>query len=419
MLKSFTIRQQSSKVVSIYWYSSGIVTLGEANTHYFFDLFKKRSMDIEEMRQISYKNASENTNSSSLNTIDSGVKQEREGRIVAKTEKISKPLLEGLAGNKLVYALFSDHTLRFMDITDYTTVLFEMPVNVLNFSNILVIPLANDDTESCFYVVTVSTTDPDCFDVYFVDVLNEKLNRKLKQVQMSDKALTFGNIMQFEYIEDLNGIAVGYEDGSVCVFELSELFDEVENTHCIIHFSSVYDKASEKETECDHPLLCFAYSKTQALLYMGHAKTNCIFSYDFHSKDIDKVNHNDIFSVSKIIVLSDSCLLFSTWENGNVYRTSNSATSQLIETIFKIPEKPNIQMVDIDPTGDTTSPHPFKEAERDYNKITYLYHISKATLHQSYLDKSNKVLLKRYSQIINHDYVVIGLQSGAITIIQL
>lgn len=419
MLKTFTIRQQSSKVVSIYWHSSGIVTLGEANTHYFFDLFKKRSMDIEEMRLIFYDKANEITHDSSLSTIEHGIKQKKEGMISTKKEKIGKPLLEGVVGNKLVYTLFSDHTLRFIDITDYTTVLFEMPVNVLNFSNILVIPLANDETESCFYVITVSTTDADCFDVYYVDVTCQKLDRLLKQVHMPDRALTFGNIMQFAYIEHLNGIAVGYEDGSVCLFELSVVFDKVENSNCIVHFSGVYDKASEKETECDHPLLCFAYSKSQSSLYMGHAKTSCIFFYDFCSKALDKMNHNNILSVSNIVALTDSQLIFTTWENGNVYRTKNTSESQIIEEIFKIPEKPNIQMVDIDPTGDTTVPHPFKVAERDYNKITSLYYISRATLQQSYLDKPTKVLLKRYSQIINHDYIALGLQSGAVTIIQL
>ncbi|KAL6927455.1 hypothetical protein ACO0SA_003753 [Hanseniaspora valbyensis] len=415
MLKTFTIRQQTSKIVSLYGCNNIIVSVDEFKERYFFDIFRKKGMQLEEMKLISHDNNSNSLISNNKLVNNNNMEAKKEG-------KPTKLLLEGMAGEDYVYSLYSDHVLRFTDIKDYETVLFEMPVNVLNFSNILVIPLDKDDNnqKSCFHIVTVSTTDPDCFDVYFVDILETKnFNRLLKQVKFTEKEYHFGNIMQFSYINDINSIAVGYEDGSVCVFRMNENFNEIETNECILYFKDEYEKKLKEETECDHPILCFEYFPKKTTLFMGHAKSSCIFTYNFSDKKIDKLKFDNIFSVSNISNLNETDVLFSTWETGNLYKLDTIGSDPLLEIIYNIPEKPNIQMVDIDPTGDTTMAQPFKEAQRDYNKITYLKVISKEQLQKSYLNKTSKVLLKRYSQVIGHDHVAIGLQSGVVIIIQL
>ena len=415
MLKTFTIRQQTSKIVSLYGSNNVIVSVDEFKERYFFDIFRKKGMQLNEMKLLSHDNNSNSLISNNKLVNNNNIEGKKEG-------KPTKLLLEGMAGEDYVYSLYSDHVLRFTDIKDYETVLFEMPVNVLNFSNILVIPLDKDNNnqKSCFHIVTVSTTDPDCFDVYFVDILETKnFNRLLKQVKFTGKEYHFGNIMQFSYIDDINSIAVGYEDGSVCVFRMNENFNEIETNDCILYFKDEYEKKLKEETECDHPILCFEYFPKKATLFMGHAKSSCIFIYNFNDKKIDKLKFDNIFSVSNISNLNETNLLFSTWETGNLYKLDTIGSDPILEIIYNIPEKPNIQMVDIDPTGDTTMAHPFKEAQRDYNKITCLKVISKEQLQKSYLNKTSKVLLKRYSQVIGHDHVAIGLQSGAVTIVQL
>ena len=414
MLKTFTIRQQTSKIVSLYGSSNIIVSVDEFKERYFFDIFRKKGMQLEEMILLSHDNNNNNLITNNKLVISNNVEKKKDG-------KPTKLLLEGIAGDDYVYSLYSDHILRFTDIKDYETVLFEMPVNVLNFSNILVIPLDKDNTQkSCFHIVTVSTTDPDCFDVYFVDILEPKnFNRLLKQVKFTGKEYHFGNIMQFSYINDTNSIAVGYEDGSVCIFKMNRKFDEIETNDCILYFKDEYEKKLKEETECDHPILCFEYSFKKKTFFMGHAKSSCIFTYNFNDKKIDKLKFDDIFSVSNISNLNETHVIFSTWENGNLYKLDTIGSEQILDIVYSIPEKPNIQMVDIDPTGDTTMAHPFKEAQRDYNKIICLKVVSKEQLQKSYLNKTSKVLLKRYSQVIGHDHVAIGLQSGAVTIVQL
>ncbi|XBW38315.1 hypothetical protein QEN19_003904 [Hanseniaspora menglaensis] len=413
MLKTFTIRQQTAKIASVYALGSGVVTVDETNKRQFFDLFKKRGADVNCMKTID-------------NTGDAGLEEtivNEKTKIVSETEivneKPSRLLLEGFAGDDYVYSLHSNHTLRFCAISDYNTVLFEMPVNVLNFSNVLVLPVLEKNQVGCFYIATVSTTDPDSFDMYFVNIINKTLNRLLKQVKYTEPELNFGNIMQFEYLGDSRTIAVGYEDGSVYLFQMAKNFEKIESSNMLIHFPAMYNKDSDKETECDHPLLSFAYSLDSSILYMGHAKSNCIYSYETKTNRIKTTKHKKVLSVSNIAVLSDSKVLFLTWEHGSVYSLDFTTTESKLHVIYTIPEKPNIQMVDIDPTGDTTVPHPFKAASRSYNKINILKVIPKEQLQKSYLDTTSKVLLKRYSHVITHDHVALGLDSGVVIILQL
>ena len=135
-------------------------------------------MNVKIIRQTTrpIKSISHKTSSCSLEVIsENGESYEydylRQRSTSASSQHITSKVLQVGYILNIKYTLYSDHVLKFYESAEEV---FEMPVNTLNFSNIIVFANNND-----VIVISVSTTDPDKFDVYRINNLLAKNGDKI------------------------------------------------------------------------------------------------------------------------------------------------------------------------------------------------------------------------------------------------
>lgn len=301
--------------------------------------------------------------------------------------------------SSLEYKLRSDHTLK---LYRNASEVFEMPINTLNFSNIILFQLKDD-----VLVISVSTTDADKFDVYRIfNVLREdgeEITMKRLLRLMAYEGVHTGNIMNFGYVK--NNLFVGYEDGSVIKYKLSSEFDKVDDISVIFDFGTFGDESHEDR---DHPVLKIKQCENRECVFFTHAKVSELYYYNLVSSSIEKLVLPENISINHLVEINNS-IYFSCWENNFVYKADNE---NVVSIFYTISIKPNIQLVDIDPVADTSEMHPYKDLDRSLSKVSCLYKVSKDDIQQHYLGLQSKVLLKRFSKVLQNDYLYIGLESG-------
>lgn len=299
------------------------------------------------------------------------------------------------------YILSSDHSLKFYNFEEK---IFEMPINTLNFSNIIVFPQSYD-----LLVICVSTTDPDKFDVYKISniLTSEKKNvamiRLLRLQGFTEQKLHTGNIMNFECVKNI--LFVGYEDGSLIRYLFNNEFNEILEMNVVFDFERF---GNETHEDRDHPVLKIEYCIEQNAVFFTHAKVAEIYYYRLDDFTIEKALLPENISINHIVSINDS-VYFSCWENNFIYKLDSQKN---ITVFYSISIKPNIQLVDIDPVADTSELHPYKDLDRTPSKVSCMYKVSKDDIQHQYLGLESKVLMKRFSKVIQNDYLYIGLESG-------
>lgn len=312
----------------------------------------------------------------------------------------SKVLQVGYIRN-IKYTLYSDHVLKFYDCAEEV---FEMPVNTLNFSNIIVSGNIND-----VIVISVSTTDPDKFDVYRINNILAKngstidMKRLLRLQGHADHDVHTGNIMNFEYTNNI--LFVGYEDGSLIRYTMNEKFNQVTEMKLVFDFKTFGDESHEDR---DHPVLKLQYCESRDVLFFTHAKVSELYYYDFKESNIGKLKLPENISINHIVHLNE-VIYFSCWETNFIYQIDPQNNVCLF---YAISIKPNIQLVDIDPVADTSETHPYKDLDKTLSKVSAMFKVSKQDIQDHYLGLESKVLMKRFSKLLQKDYLYIGLESG-------
>lgn len=365
-------------------------------------------MNVKIIRQTTrpIKSISHKTSSCSLEVIsENGESYEydylRQRSTSASSQHITSKVLQVGYILNIKYTLYSDHVLKFYESAEEV---FEMPVNTLNFSNIIVFANNND-----VIVISVSTTDPDKFDVYRINNLLAKngdktdMKRLLRLQGHADHDVHTGNIMNFEYVNHI--LFVGYEDGSLIRYDMNENFDQITEMKLVFDFKTFGDESHEDR---DHPVLKSQYCKSRDILFFTHAKVSELYYYDFKKSKMDKLKLPENISINHIVDLNDYTY-FSCWETNFIYQID---PQNCITVFYAISIKPNIQLVDIDPVADTSEAHPYKDLDKTLSKVSSMYKVSKQDIQDHYLGLESKVLMKRFSKLLQKDYLYIGLESG-------
>lgn len=369
---------------------------------------KNQIMNVKIIRQVKspIKSISHKNSISSLEIIsENGESYEydylRQRSTSSPSHYINAKILQVGYLLNIQYILYSDHVLKFYESDQEV---FEMPVNTLNFSNIIVFANRYD-----VIVISVSTTDPDKFDVYKINNLLSKngdqinMERLLRLQSYTDHDVHTGNIMNFEYLNNI--LFVGYEDGSLIKYNMNKEFNQITEVKLLFDFKTFGDETHEDR---DHPVLNVQYCENREILYFTHAKVSELCFYDFKRSKIDKMKLPDNISVNHLVHMNEYTY-FSCWETNFIYQID---PHNCISLFYGISIKPNIQLVDIDPVADTAEAHPYKDLDRTLSKVSSMYKVTKQDIQDHYLGLESKVLMKRFSKLLHHDYLYIGLESG-------
>lgn len=369
---------------------------------------KNQTMNVRIIRQTKspIKSISHKTSSCSLDVVaENGESYEydylRQRSTSGSSQQINSKVLQVGHILNIKYILYSDHLLKFFDSAQEV---FQMPVNTLNFSNIIVFANNND-----VIVVSVSTTDPDKFDVYRIKNILAKnggtidMKRLLRLQGHADNGVHLGNIMNFEHVNCT--LFVGYEDGSLIKYEMNKECDQITEMKLLFDFKTFGNDSHEDR---DHPVLKLQYCECRDILFFTHAKVSELCYYDLKESKINKLKLPENISINHMVFLNDFTYV-SCWETNYIYQIN---PQNCVSLFYAISIKPNIQLVDIDPVADTAEAHPYKDLDKTLNKASSMFKVSKQDIQDHYIGLESKVLMKRFSKLLQKDYLYIGLESG-------
>lgn len=185
---TFTVGGNENKVYPIFNPSlltadeSGLVIWWNISTRRPLGMWKAHTDTILSVKQLglAWKKEGEdlNVNTASLDELYGTVlTQSKDGSI--KIWRLIE-LLSGLTGDFVYTAILKKKLVSMEELVQAAPpVLFEMPVNPLNFANV--------DINQSGYLITPATTDSEGFDIYKIDVGASKEHQKLKRLVQNQK----------------------------------------------------------------------------------------------------------------------------------------------------------------------------------------------------------------------------------------
>lgn len=183
-------------------------------------------------------------------------------------------------------------------------ILYDMPVNTLNFTNI--------DINSKGYMITPATTDSEGFDVYRINLKESAEHLKLKRLIQNHKLKSTASSKIEEVVDDLDtdpnidltkrggsGVimkiqwideerfAVGYESGKVVLYQLNQEQEE---------FSII--ELMNDDTLLGNPITSICYDMTNnKLLWTSTGSKVCVLNLDERIPGVFELKHKGVSDV--------------------------------------------------------------------------------------------------------------------------
>ncbi|KAL6942003.1 hypothetical protein ACO0QE_003167 [Hanseniaspora vineae] len=349
------------------------------------------------------------------------------------------------AENVLLYVHSKDHCLRFYDITSFQSqkqtknltkpeLLWEMPVNTLNFSNVVVIPCeTKENSKGSYQVWCCNTEDTEGIDVYEINPRIRTLKRIVKNNKFGDNVKR-GIVMCICATKDSRYISVGYENGSCVLIERDSVYT---------NSNQYLEIPLEKSTHSGQPVLSMSCSDTS--LYFGQAKSSSLYEYNLKSGNCRKIKIEEsagshdfaqkelsVTGVRADIYEAQNLIGFTTWET-NTYYLYDAKHDTVINTLQK--SKSNVIPVSLDPTGniDTAGSGDFSESKKSNNVsiedcliiIGEKNHIdSNNSNSSSDIVPTQKLreagvsplAMKRINYMLQNNWIVLGFADGSVTV---
>ncbi|KAL6939803.1 hypothetical protein ACO0RG_003649 [Hanseniaspora osmophila] len=348
--------------------------------------------------------------------------------------------------NVLLYVHSKDHCLRFYDVTvsqpqkqsmylPKPQLLWEMPVNTLNFSNVVVIPCSTQKTKKgSFQVWCCNTEDTEGIDVYEINPITKNLKRIVKNKKFGENVKR-GIVMCICATKDFEYISVGYENGSCVLVERDSVYTN-SNQHIDVPF--------DKNSHFEQPILSMSCSKTS--LYIGQAKSSSLYEYRLKTGVCETINIGksagsqhfarrelSVTGICADLYETHNLIGFTTWET-NTYYLFNVEHKEIINTLEK--SKSNVVPVSLDPTGniETRGSNDLSEFEKSNNVsiescLMMLGQKNNSTdseksnsqndvltTQRSRAIGANPLAMKRINYMLQKDWLFLGFADGSVTV---
>ncbi|QPG75383.1 hypothetical protein FOA43_002737 [Brettanomyces nanus] len=337
-------------------------------------------------------------------------------------------LSHGKDGEIKIWRLFSvvtcgDYGLKYQLYTPLhqalpPKVVFQMPVNMLNFSNVEMV----DDR-----LVTPGTEDSNKFDIYTVpipgtDESGTGLKRLFKAVQFESDNPNFthrngfGIVMKFAWI-DRDHIAVGYESGHVVTYELAQ------NTVKAITINSIHTPEPVTALYYDWSRdIILSASSTDCLAIMSGRKAieTSSLSFPVDTTSAISVHHIKHRGIGDLSVSTDGTVGVVTWDGYTRFFHYTEGNSDLT-FVFKVKRQaPSISDNRISSDNDIKQEsllHSQKSSALVYSRTQIPYTFIKESRTLEYNDGMSKNLVRRrLERNFDNHWALIGYKDGRVAV---
>ncbi|KAH3902938.1 Asa1p SCDLUD_000537 [Saccharomycodes ludwigii] len=375
----------------------------------------------------------------------------------------------------ILYVQSKNHTLKFYQVNNMVNnvngnnnsekqngFLWEMPINTLNFSNLIVyenrIGVRTKSDRAPYIIWCCNTQNSENIDIYEINPFTKHLERIYESINFNcTHPLTQrtddtnrnnrGVVMRLEYCSDINSVVIGYEDGSCILVDCTFIKNyKIHDTNIdrlnALTYKDIFNKDMILSDDFkSEPVLSIHYDFEDHRIMIGKAKDRFIYKYDLVSNKITKYSmgtRSKEYSVANVFSINQNLLCYNTWESNSLFickiigdnnminNTDNIIDVSQLKVLRRLGKmKSNVSIIPLDSIHNFNDENidngnsRLKTKRNNYVKIGAVCVLSQANHIFSDNEKQKNISLLRYKKekyLMENTWIILGYEDGTISV---